>query len=136
MSKNFFNEEELDNPEINLTPLIDVVFVILIMFIVVVPLLEVDRVELVSGSPQLKHESAVTEGVSLHVYGDNSLVLNGKILALEELPMRLTIEKQKTTAKQLTLFHDKHASFGTYQTIKQIAESIGFEELDVILKPE
>lgn len=136
MRKRFFGGEELENPEINLTPLIDVVFVILIMFIVVVPLLEIDRVELASALQQVKNESATTEGLSLHVYKDNSLTLNGKILALEELALSLAVEKKRNPTKTLTLFHDKNASFGTYQTIKQIAESVGFEELDVVLKPE
>lgn len=136
MKEHLFAEEGLDNPEINLTPLIDVVFVILIMFIVVVPLLEVDRVELAYGKAQASNERATNEGLTMHVYKDNSLTLEGNILSLEELAPRLVIAKGRQKSKKLTLFHDKNASFGTYQAIKQIAESVGFEELDVVLKPE
>ena len=41
-----------DESIVNLTPLIDVVFVVLIMFIVVAPLLEMEQVELADGTPK------------------------------------------------------------------------------------
>lgn len=135
MSRKFLPSIELTEPEINLTPLIDVVFVILIMFIVVVPLLEVDRVDLAATLYQERSGTASTDGVTLHVYPDDSLMLNNKMVHIEELLSTLTIEIAKTPSKKLTLFHDKNGTFGTYQTIKQIAEAVGFKELDVILKP-
>ena len=124
--------DDLATPEINLTPLIDVVFVILIMFLVVVPLLEVDRVDLAEGAPQ-ETTAPNTKGISLHVYEDNSLMLQGKMISLEELGPRLAVLRRESAENALTLFHDKSASFGTYQNIKQIAQAAGFAELDVIL---
>ena len=47
MSRRFFKQSDsraIEEPTVNLTPLIDVVFVILIMFIVVAPLLELELV--------------------------------------------------------------------------------------------
>ena len=131
MKKEFLSEESLETPEINLTPLIDVVFVILIMFIVVVPLLEVDRVALPPSLSQEKSAVKSTHSINLHVYEDNSLMLDGKIVSIEELGPRLALARKESDT--LTLFHDKSASFGTYQIIKQSAESAGFQELDVIL---
>lgn len=40
----------LEEPAVNLTPLIDVVFVILIGFIIIAPLLEIDRIDLAEAS--------------------------------------------------------------------------------------
>jgi biopolymer transport protein ExbD len=34
------------------------------------------------------------------------------------------------------LYQDQNASFGTYQKIKNLVETIGFEQLDVVLKTE
>lgn len=42
----FSRQPTFEEPTVNLTPLIDVVFVILIMFIVIAPLLDLDRIEL------------------------------------------------------------------------------------------
>jgi biopolymer transport protein ExbD len=45
-----FSNAESDEPLINLTPLIDVVFVVLIIFILIAPMLEIDRVKLATSS--------------------------------------------------------------------------------------
>jgi len=63
-------------PTLNLTPLIDVVFVILIMFIVIAPLLELDRVQLAEGHAAMTPgTSSVQEGspITIHVRQDNTL---------------------------------------------------------------
>ena len=39
-----------EEPEVNLTPLIDIVFVILIVFIVIAPLLQIEQVQLADAS--------------------------------------------------------------------------------------
>ena len=52
-----------EEPLINLTPLIDVVFVVLIMFIVIAPMLEVERVELASAGEsalEIKESSSLS----------------------------------------------------------------------------
>ena len=56
-------EEGSEELHINLTPLIDVVFVLLIMFIVIAPLLELDRIQLASSAGKaIKEASTVQEG--------------------------------------------------------------------------
>lgn len=130
---------QLDEADINLTPLIDVVFVILIMFIVVAPLLETDRVDLAAGPP-LESEKAVAvqenHPLTIHVLADNSIILNKQPVTVAQLKTQLKLAK--TTLQETTpqLFHDKKAPFGTYQTIKNAVEEAGFAQMDVILKPE
>lgn len=122
----------------NLTPLIDVVFVILIMFIVVAPLLEIDRVELASGVP-LEAESVLPASekspIAIHVLADNAITLNGAPIALSNLEPMLRVAKAKYPEAHPQLFHDKNATFGTYQSVKNAVEGAGFREMDVILKP-
>lgn len=129
----------LPDAEINLTPLIDVCFVVLIMFIVIAPLLEMERVELAPGPP-LDGQStlAVQEKspIAIHVFADDSLTLNKQPVSISQLKGMLTYAKQKNPAARPQLFHDRSAKFGTYQTIKNIVEAAGFTEMDLILKPE
>lgn len=121
------------DPQINLTPLIDVVFVILVMFIIVVPMLRVDKVDLATSS---KKETPSTPQLSLHLFQDGTVTLNSKQIPLSKLPSVLHALKEKNPQSTLALFPDKQATFGSFQQIKEIIENAGFEKLDVIVKPE
>src|ERR1700730_3845683 len=83
---------QIEEPVINLTPLIDVVFVILIMFIVVAPLLELDRVELADASSEVGDKSISaqeTSPIGIHVHRDNTIIYNQKQVTLAELKVAL-----------------------------------------------
>lgn len=123
---------------INLTPLIDVVFVVLIMFIIVAPMLEIDRIALAQASQKEDKTMAVAQENSpiiIRVRVDNTIWLGNKQVAVTELTHLLKLAKQQNPHRIPQLFHDKKAFFGTYQTVKNCLEQAGFEELDVILEP-
>lgn len=123
---------------LNLTPLIDVVFVVLIMFILIAPMLELDRVQLARGPTRdLKERTNVNESSSLiiHVHADNSIWINKKAITEEALPSILKAMHAQRPKLVPQLFNDKKAQFGTYQTVKNAVEAAGFQELDVILEP-
>lgn len=126
---------ELEESQINLTPLIDVVFVILIMFIVVAPILEIDKVELAEGiSAQNTVEKA--SHLTLHVYEDDTISINQRPVTLKQLALVLDQAHTRFPDERPQLYQDKRATFGTYQEVKNLLTKAGFEELDVILKPE
>jgi biopolymer transport protein ExbD len=129
----------LAEAEINLTPLIDVCFTILIMFIVVAPLLEMERVDLANGPP-LDQQSALAvqekSPVTIHVYGDDTVAVNQQPIPLAQLEQTLSEAKQQNPTAKPQVFHDRNAKFGTYQAVKNAVEGAGFSEMDVILKPQ
>lgn len=140
MSRNRFRmtNSQIEEPAVNLTPLIDVVFVILIMFIVVAPLLELDQVELANGAiDPLSSSLAVQENspITIHVRKDNTILFNNQPVTLAQLDGKLKRAKQQHPKVRPQLFHDRRAYFGTYQAIKNSAESAGFKQIDVILNP-
>ncbi len=125
-----------DDPVINLTPLIDVVFVVLIMFIVVAPILELDKVMLAQGGEQTTSLPAHTNApLTIHVHADNSIWINKRQIVYHNLEHTLRTEKKRYQCNNVHLFHDKRAAFGTYQSIKNTVELVGFDEMDVIVKP-
>lgn len=127
-----------EDPSVNLTPLIDVVFCILIMFIVVAPLLELDQVVLADSGGDPEHNTAtVKEGgpITIHVHHDNSVWLNQRAVELTQLQELLKREKKLYPNARPQVYHDKRAQFGTYQSIKNAAEAAGFSQMDLILKP-
>ncbi len=127
-------ESEVDEPFINLTPLIDVVFVVLITFMLIAPVLDIDSVDLAQ-SPGTEKKEVETGPISIIVHADNTIWVKGSKLSLQELADYLRKEKKKQPHTVPQLIHDRQAHFGTYQTIKNTLESIGFEQLDVVLKP-
>lgn len=134
----FSGHSPFEEPTVNLTPLIDVVFVILIMFIVIAPLLELDRVELADAPiAMLSSASSVQESspITIHVHQDNSIWFNNQIISPKELVPLLKQAKTKYPQAHPQIFHDKKAQFGTYQSVKNAAEEAGFSHIDIILKP-
>lgn len=122
--------------EINLTPLIDVVFVVLIIFIIIAPMLEVDRVDLANGPPKKESTtSAQASPIAIHVKQDNTIWLSGKCVSVEELTRGLKELRKGASGRTPELFQDRRAAFGTYQTVKNAVEIAGFDQMDVILKP-
>ncbi|HEY4832517.1 MAG TPA: biopolymer transporter ExbD [Waddliaceae bacterium] len=137
MKRRFKRYEEIEDQQVNLTPLIDVVFTILIMFIVIAPLLELDRVELAEARRDIKMERISVEAgpIIIHVHRDNSVWLNQQQLVLSSLLDLLKQKRLQYPQARPQLYHDKQAYFGTYQVVKNAVEAAGFEEMDVILKP-
>jgi biopolymer transport protein ExbD len=141
MGRRAFNlspQRQIDEPIVNLTPLIDVVFVILIMFIVIAPLLELDRIELADANA-IPGEGASsvqeTSPITIHVHGNNTLAFNDQPIKIEQLPDLLKIAKKQYPNARPQLFHDKHGHFWVYQAVKNAAENAGFQQMDIVLKP-
>lgn len=131
-------QNHVEEPTVNLTPLIDVVFVILIMFILVAPMLEMEQVQLAdapAGEVEGMAEVQQSSPISIHVHHNNAISFNTQPVKLEQLPTLLRQAKKKYPNARPLLFHDKRGHFGTYQAVKNAAEQAGFHQMDVVLKP-
>lgn len=110
-----------EEPSVNLTPLIDVVFVILIMFILVAPMLEMEKIELADASLSPKDSQAYFKEeslLSIQVFADDAIELN-KIPVSEGRLLDLLKEAKRRQPELVPqLFHDRRATFGTYQAEK------------------
>src|SRR3569832_308568 len=128
---------EHEEASINLTPLIDVVFVVLIIFILIAPMLELDRVELSNAASTPNKQAATSENSSftIHVHADNTIWFQSKCVTVEQLTGLLKQARKQGNHRVPQLFQDKRACFGTYQNVKNAVEMAGFEQMDVILKP-
>lgn len=130
--KIFLVEEEEDS-FINLTPLIDVIFIVLIAFIILAPLLNVENIELAPSS--IKNSKRVSEGkIKIYVKQDNSIWIERKKIELSVLSKVLREKKKFFDVETIQLYHDKKAYFETYQLVKKSVEEAGFKRLDIIVK--
>jgi biopolymer transport protein ExbD len=129
--------DPLEEPVMNLTPLIDVVFAILITFIVIAPLVEIDDVQLAfSSGKEIEMDRLSKEPVIVHVKADGEIVINKQKIAQSELKQVLRKLKESYPDAIPQVYHDKRAAFGTYQTLKNSFESVGYERMDIVLLPE
>ncbi len=142
MKKIFYSLAQENDPSeeslLNVTPLIDVVFVLLITFIMIAPILKFDRIDLATAKEKIKEEKIPSQNrnsITIRVFDDNTITLNNRSISEKEL-LQTLITLKKTHPKEIPIiFHDKKAAFGTYQTIKNALENAGFEEMDILLKP-
>jgi biopolymer transport protein ExbD len=129
-------DDTIEEPLVNLTPLIDVVFVVLIAFMLIAPILNIDSVQLTSseGSHKKGPPQVTNHPFSVSLHADHSIWLQGEKIELKELKARLLIEKKKHPQEIPQLIPDAHTHFETYQLVKNTFESCGFEQLDIVLK--
>lgn len=126
---------EEGEPQINLTSLIDVVFVILILFILIAPILDVDDVQLAVG-PTLETTSLTKAGpLSILAKKNNQVLVNGQCVAIDALADVLKRERVLHPEATPELFCDRETHFGIYQKIKSASVEAGFETLHVVLEP-
>jgi len=121
---------------LNLTPLLDVLFVVLMLFILIAPIMHLDRINLAKSSSKTLTPSAMNEKQSLHITlnKDGHLFIGSKFIEKETLRVLLT-QIHKTSKQTIPrLFVDMGASFGAYTETKDLIENCGFPELDVVVK--
>lgn len=130
------DEESLEEPLVNLTPLIDVVFVVLIAFMLIAPILNIDSIQLSAGEASNKKElpSIANHPFSIAIRSDNSIWFQGEKTTLKKLQIELTEEKKRRPKEIPQLIPDAHAHFETYNQVKNIIEACGFQQMDIILK--
>lgn len=129
-------ESDTEENLVNLTPLIDVVFVVLVTFILIAPLLEVDQIDLSAAGEEPLASLSDASVIRIYVKEDNSIWINNQLVEPKDLKTKLAfLRKQHPAPAPPQLFHDRRAQFGTYQTVKNALVSCGFQEMDLVLKP-
>ena len=121
--------------DINVTPLVDVMLVLLIIFMVTAPMmtqgLEVDLPETTAKSLNQSEEPII---VTLDKDGK---IMLGKIVVNQAM-FRQQLEKQhgKDTKQPIFLKADKTVAYGMVVTIMADIKAAGFDKLGMITQPE
>ena len=120
--------------EINVTPLVDVMLVLLIIFMVTAPMmtqgLDVDLPETTSKSLRQEEKPIVVTVDKQGTISINSIPLARELL-LQELQ-----KKYKVNQKQpIFLRADKDVPYGNVVTVMSDIKSVGFDKIGMITKP-
>jgi biopolymer transport protein TolR len=112
-------------PEINVTPLVDVVLVLLIIFMVIAPQLEAgERVEL-PGISNVDKKSKL-EAVTLTVTASGRYLLEKEPLEEQRLETALAAVHVRDREKRLVMKADRGVKYGKMRDLFARAQRIGF----------
>ena len=128
------SSEELQS-EINITPLVDVVLVLLVIFMVVTPLLKQEvPIEL-----PLADNSRATQDLTqltLTIAADGGVLLNSQPMLREALVTQLQAIYAERTDKTIFLEADRNLSYGQVVDVMDDCKAAGVTAIGVITKRE
>lgn len=128
------NDDEL-KAEINVTPLVDVVLVLLIIFMVVTPLLKQEvPIELPLAEQSRGAEDAGQVTVSLTA--DGRRLINGEVVPSDSLVERLTAMYAERPQKTIFLEADRTLSHGQVVDLMDDCRAAGIVQIGVVTKKD
>ena len=133
MAAKLSNDEEI-LAEINVTPLVDIMLVLLIIFMVtasyiVAPSIEVELPEAASGEPT----EVSTLGITIEA--DGTLYLNGERISEEGLRAAIPTAKAQSDEVQAIIAADKNVIHGTVMHVIDIVKQGGVHKFAINIEP-
>lgn len=129
-----FRKERKEMMQVNLTPLIDVVFLLLIFFMVSTTFTKENQLQINLPEAEAEQVSSESQGLVLTIQEDGVYALNGQVLAnskVETLIEALRIESEMDLTQSLTLVADANATHQSVVTAMDAAGRLGFINLRI-----
>ena len=121
--------------DINVTPLVDVMLVLLIIFMVTAPLMQSGvKVDLPRASAQQMEHSE--QKLVLTITKDRRVLLGEAEIPFAELEKKLAANARLQKDKELYLHADRSLPYGQVVEVMAIARRAGVESLGMITEPE
>jgi biopolymer transport protein ExbD len=129
------NESGGPMAEINVTPLVDVMLVLLIIFMITAPLMSHKvKVELPEANLDRRDDKKVQEvtPITIAVEDTGAIYWNDEPISKGLLESRLSIEAQKLPQAQLNVRGDKTAKYRLVNEVVQIAQAQGMRKVGFV----
>ena len=121
--------------EINVTPMVDVMLVLLIVFMVAAPLLTVG-VPIDLPQTQAKELNTESKPVTITVTPDGQVYLMDDVVALEDLPTRIAEVAPNGAEERIFVRGDQTADYGTVMRVMGVLSSAGYAKIGLITEQE
>ena len=117
--------------EINVTPFVDVMLVLLIVFMVTAPLLTVS-IPIELPRTEAKQSAAETDPLSITIRNDGVIYLQETQVTLEELVPRLRAISNEGYDRSIYIRGDARTSWNTMAEVLASVSSAGFRKLQLV----
>jgi biopolymer transport protein TolR len=121
--------------DINVTPLVDVVLVLLIIFMVITPVVQMGYlVKVPPKAPANLPPSAVQDQIILRLIGDGRVMINKEEMTMEQFPGRVREILKGNTAKMVFFSGSRDVDYETTMTFLDVARASGAKNIGIIVE--
>ncbi len=121
--------------EINVTPFVDVMLVLLIIFMVAAPLLTVG-VPIDLPETQAKALNSETQPITISVNADGQVYIQETEIPIDEVVPKLTAISKNGYEERIYVRGDRDADYGTVMQIMARISSAGFKKIGLVTLQE
>ncbi|MBB1088666.1 biopolymer transporter ExbD [Lysobacter sp. SG-8] len=119
--------------DINVTPLVDVMLVLLIIFMITAPLMTHKvKVDLPEANLEKKQDPLDTAPITVAIQDDGSLFWNDEPVTQEMLESRLSVEAQKVPQPQVNVRGDKTTRYRIVDEVVKTAQAQGMRKVGFV----
>ena len=123
------------NPEINTTPLVDVMLVLLIIFIITIPVINQSvKIDLPRASSQ--PQDLKPENINLDIDAQGQIFWNREAIDASQLQIRIATAAQKTPQPELHLRAERTTQYEKVAQVMAVAQTGGLSKIGFITEPE
>lgn len=131
---NKIGRTETSLSEINVTPFVDVVLVLLIIFMLTAPVLQ-SGIEV--SVPKTKTVKVITEErVTITINKDQEVFLGNDHVKLDELGTLLHQKIRDPQGQSLYVRADENVTFGVFATVMSTVKQAGITNISIVTEPE
>jgi biopolymer transport protein ExbD/biopolymer transport protein TolR len=134
--KKKFHRKDGPKPDINVTPLVDIVLVLLIIFMVVTPAIAQGEAVQLPEVFRIDKLAKDADPIKLVVSANGSLLLNGKKIERENLEQRLRKIHEQEPNRTLLLNTDVKVRYSYVRETLALLQNIGFKGVSLKVQPK
>ena len=119
--------------EINITPLVDVVLVLLVMFMVTAPVLQ-SGIDV--AVPKTKTVKEITEErLVISIDKQQRVYLGNDPININDIPQKLREKVRDPRGQSIFLRADENVPFGAFATVMDAVKASGFSNVSIVTQP-
>ena len=121
--------------QINVTPLVDVVLVLLIIFMVITPVVQMGYlVKVPPKAPANVPPSAIQDQIILRLASNNRVLINKEEMSIEQFPARIREILRGNTSKMVFFSGAREVDYETTIRFLDLAKASGAKNIGIIVE--
>lgn len=136
MFRNRSEDDLTDMADINVTPLVDVMLVLLVIFMVTAPLLTQGLTVALPAAEGQSFEMAATAPAKVQITSSGAVYLDGVAAGSTDLELTLGPMLRARRVKRALLEADKGVPYGRVVSVLDVMNRAGVEQLGMVTQPQ